>query len=69
MKTRFDGTRCVHCKALLTFHQPMGLTVSAGEQVDVMHALPWCPHWRHPLRRESCIPRAILDECMQEPQS
>jgi hypothetical protein len=65
MKSRFDGTRCESCRELLTFHQPPGLTVSTGEQVDVMHATPWCERWRNPLTRESCVPRAILDECQR----
>lgn len=63
MKSRFDGTRCEHCRALLNFIQPTGVTVSTGELVDVMHAPPWCEAWRNPLSRERCIPRAILDEC------
>jgi hypothetical protein len=67
--TRFDGARCEHCKALLEFKQPPGVTISSGEQVDVFHPAPWCRHWQHPLRRESCIPRAILDECQKEGSS
>lgn len=63
MKSRFDGSRCEHCKRELKFQQPVGVTVSTGEQVDVFHSLPWCEAWRNPLSRERCIPRAILDEC------
>ena len=65
-KSRFDGTRCEFCKASLEFHSPPGLTVSSGEQVDVMHPAPWCEWWRNPLRRERCIPKEILEECQRE---
>lgn len=65
-KSRFDGARCEYCHEPLTFERPPGLTVASGEQVDVMHAAPWCSAWQNPIMRERCIPRAILDECQKE---
>lgn len=74
-KSRFDGTRCEHCRGELLFSKPPvsgrppGLTVTRGEEVDVAHLPPWCERWRNPMTRMSCVPKAILDACEREEPS